>query len=186
MNNNMDILAKNRTLTTQFLLPLLFGNKIFTDILTDFDSFVNAYIADVNELNHENKIILVFKTIQKNLPELNRMNHYVKEIKGEVLFFYVYEIPNNLSENYSLWVVGKYSMFTDMAKQIILNFWEAGDNTLLYGALYKKGLAIPTFYKKLFNKNILDRWINEDEEWWITPSLSHESVKIFTSQAFSD
>ena len=174
----MDILAKKKTLTSQFLMPLLFENKQFSRIIPDYETFINAYIADFDKPNYDNKIILVFNTKQKDLPELNRVDKYTKTIKdGEEdkeVFAYVYEIPDDLSENYTDWLMGKYSMFTDRAKQIILNFWEAGEDTLLYGALYKKGDAIPAFYKKHFNKNINKKWINDDEEWWIEPTLNQE------------
>jgi hypothetical protein len=175
----MDILAKKKTLTSQFLMPLLFENKQFSKIIPDYETFNNAYIADFDKPIHDNRVILVFNTKQKDLPELNRVDHYTRDIKDKknksnTIYIYVYDIPEDLSENYTMWLMGKYSMFTDRAKQIILNFWEAGENTLLYGALYKKGDAIPKFYKKHFNKNINAKWINDDEEWWIEPSLAQE------------
>jgi hypothetical protein len=170
----MDILAKRKTLTSQFLMPLLFEHKQFSKIISDYTSFVNAYIADFDKPQHDNKIIVVFKTKQKYLPELNRIDSYTKTIKGDERFIYVYDIPDDLSENYSFWLLGKYSQFTDRAKKIILNFWDAGEDTLLYGALYKKGDAIPKFYMKHFKKNINDQWTNKDEEWWITPTLAKE------------
>lgn len=169
----MDILAYNKTSTSQFIMPLLFGNKKFNEIITDFESFVNAYIADFDKPENDNKIILVFNEKQKELPELNMTDHYTKTIKDEELFFYVYEIPESLSDNYTYWLMGKYSLFTKEAKDTILNFWDAGENTLLYGALYKTGDAIKNFYKNNFKKK-LDKWTNEDEEWWIEPSLSKE------------
>jgi len=169
----MDILAHNKTLTTCFIMPLLFPTKKFNEIITDFDSFVNAYIADFDKPENDNKIVLVFDEKQKNLPELNQTNHYTKKIKDSEVFAYVYEIPEDLSDNYAFWLMGRYSQFTKEAKEIVLNFWDAGENTLLYGALYKTGDAIKNFYKNNFNKK-LSRWDNEDEELWIEPTLSKE------------
>ena len=170
----MDILAYNKTSTSQFIMPLLFANKKFSEIITDFDTFVNAYIADFDKPEYDNKVILIFNEKQKELPESNMTDHYTKDIKdGETLFAYVYEIPEELGDNYALWLLGKYSMFTKDAKDAILNFWDAGENTLLYGVLYKTGDAIKNFYKN--NLNIkLGKWTNEKEEWWIEPTLSKE------------
>lgn len=169
----MDILAYNKTFTSQFIMPLLFKDKKFTEIITDFESFVNAYIADFDKPEFDNKIILVFNEKQKELPESNMIEHYTKLIKDETLYFYVYEIPEEYSENYVFWLMGKYSLFTKEAKEQILNFWDCGENTLLYGALYKTGDAIKNFYKTNFKKK-LDRWSNEEEELWIEPLLSKE------------
>lgn len=169
----MDILGYNKTLATSFIMPLLFKDKKFTEIISDFDSFVNAYIADFDKPELDNKIILVFNTKQKQLPESNQINHYTKKLKDDEVFVYVYEIPEDLSENYTYWLMGKYSQFTKEAKDRILNFWDCGENTLLYGVLYKTGDTIKNFYKKNFKKT-LDRWTNENEDWWIEPTLSKE------------
>src|SRR5512133_2932116 len=120
----MDILLFNKTKASQFLMPLLFDNKKFTDLITDFKDFVNAYIADFDKPNHDNKVILVFNTKQKSLPETNQIDKYTKEIKdGEVThFFYVYDLPTQYEDDYAMWLLGKYSMLSDKAKQQILNF----------------------------------------------------------------
>ena len=170
----MDILAYKKTLASQFLMPLLFENKKFTEIITDFDSFVNAYIADFDKPNYDNKIILVFKTKQKDLPEANLVDTYTKTIKDVEIYFYVYDIPDDLSDNYTMWLMGRYSLFTDRAKKIILNFWSADSNTLLYGVLYKTGDKIKAFYKENFKTNLDEKWTSDDKDWWIEPILSRE------------
>lgn len=170
----MDILAYNKTLASQFLMPLLFEDRKFTQIISDFNSFVNAYIADFDKPENDNKIILVFNKKQKDLPELNQVEHYTKTIKDETLYFYVYEIPAGLDDNYTFWLVGRYSMFSDRAKQIILNFWDADEDTLLYGVLYKTGEKILKFYRDNFNKKLDTVRDNSDEDWWIEPQLSKE------------
>jgi hypothetical protein len=170
----MDILAKKKTLTSQFLMPLLFENKQFNRIIPDYDTFVNAYIAYFDKPKHDNRIILVFNKKQKNLPELDRIDYYTKKIKDAEQYCYVYDIPEDLSENYTHFLMGKYSQFTDRAKQIILKFWEVGENSLMYGVLYKKGEVVPKFMKKHFNTNIDKKWSNDDNEWWVSPQLSQE------------
>jgi hypothetical protein len=170
----MDILKKNKTSTSQFLMPLLFENKQFNKIIPDYDTFINAYIADFDKPKHDNRIILVFKTKQKDLPELNRIDSYTKKVKDAEVHCYVYDIPDDLSENYTHWLLGKYSLMTDRAKKIILNFWECDNKTLLYGVLYKTGEVVPKFMKKNFNTKIDKIWSNDDNEWWVSPLLSHE------------
>ena len=170
----MDILAYDRTLTSQFLMPLLFDNKKFTEIITDFDSFVNAYIADFDKPNNDNKIVLVFNAKQKELPETNQVDKYTKTIKDGDLFFYVYNIPKGLEENYTSWLIGRYSLFSDKAKKMILNFWDVGRNSLTYGVLYKTGDAIKNFYKEHFNKKLDETWSSDNEDWWFPPKLMRE------------
>ena len=177
----MDILIHHtKTMTSQFMMPLLFENKQFNKIIPDYESFVNAYIADFDKPNYDNKIILVFNTKQKDLPELNRVDHYTRDIKDKknestTIYIYVYDIPDDLSENYTFWLMGKYSMFTDRAKQIIMNFWQADETTLLYGVLHKKGEPINKFHKKHANKKPTNSKIkNPEEEYWPSPSLNKE------------
>jgi hypothetical protein len=172
----MDILAHNKTLTSQFLMPLLFEGKKYTEIITDFKSFVNAYIADFDKPKYDNKIILVFDKKQKDLPTLNQVDHYTHKIKdaGGETYCYVYDIPTGLEDNYALWLEGKYSLFADKAKEIILNFWEASHSTLLYGVLYKKGVKIKKFYKDHFETEISEKWNDPDKELWFNPVLNKE------------
>ena len=170
----MDILAKNKTLTSQFLMPLLFEGKKFTEIITEYKSFINAYIADFDKPQYDNKIVLAFNKKQKDLPELNQVDHYTKTIKDGELFFYVYNIPDDLTDNYAMWLFGKYSMFTERAKQIILDFWEAPKTTLLYGVLYKTGAKIKKFYKEHFDKDVSEKWSDPEKEWWFEPTLAKE------------
>jgi hypothetical protein len=160
-------------------MPLLFENKQFNKIIPDYDTFINAYIADFDKPLNDNKIILVFNKKQKDLPELNRTDKYTKQIKdGELdkeVYAYVYDIPDDLNENYTFWLMGKYSMFTDRAKKIILYFWECDETTLLYAALYKEvNDAIHKFYKGHFNKTLSKKWVNPNEELWVEPSLNKE------------
>jgi acyl-CoA synthetase (AMP-forming)/AMP-acid ligase II len=174
----MDILNYNKTQTTQFIIPLLFKDKQITEIITNFDSLVNGYIADFDKPNLDNKIILVFNSKQKQLPEENQIEHYTKTVKdGEKtndLFFYVYDLPEKYQEDYTFFLVGKYSKFSTEAKSQILNFWEAGENTLLYGVLYRTGTAIKKFWKDNFDTKIDDIWTKDDREWWIEPILRKE------------
>jgi hypothetical protein len=170
----MDILLHDKTLTSQFLMPLLFENHKFNEIISDFKSFVGAYIADFDKPNYDNKIILIFKTKQKDLPSTNQVDHYTKTIKDGELYAYVYEIPEDLADNYTAWLMGRYSLFSDKAKEMILNFWSAGKDTLIYGVLYKTGVKIKKYYKEHFNTDLDEKWSNEDKDWWIEPLLAEE------------
>jgi hypothetical protein len=171
----MDILIKSdKTLTTQFLMPLLFKDKKYTEIIPDFKEFVNAFIADFDKPNNDNKIILVFKAKQKELPETNQTDHYTKEIKDKTLHFYAYDIPREWEEDYTSWLTGKYSQFNESAKQQILYFWEASNRTHLYGVLYRTGKAIKKFFKDNFNKEFDEKYTDPNQEWWFEPTLNKE------------
>lgn len=170
----MDILRYNKTQTTQFIIPLLFRDKQFNELITDFDSLINAYIADFDKPKYDNKVIIAFRDKQKNLPEENRIEHYTKTIKDEIIHFYVYSLPKEFEEDYTLFLLGKYSSFTESAKQKILNFWNSNEDSLLYGALYKTGETIKKFYKENFDTKIDDTWSNGESEWWPEPILRKE------------
>lgn len=172
----MDILIHhNKTMTSQFIMPLLFKNIKFNEILPEFNEFVNAYIADFDKPNYDNKVILVFNKKQKQLPDFNMVDKYTKKVKDDEIFAYVYEMSDDLNENYTLWLLGKYSQFTDEAKKIIMTFWQADETTLLYGVLYKDGEPIKKFHKEHTGKKSSTSKIKDpDEEYWPSPSLNKE------------
>lgn len=172
--NRMDILLYKKTKTSQFIMPLLF-NKTLSEIITDFNSFEGAYIADFDKPNYDNKIILVFNKRQKNLPELNRVDKYTKTIKdSKEHFIYVYDLPTEFEDDYASFLIGRYSHLSEQAKQKILTFWNADDTTLLYGVLYKTGDAIKKYWKENHNTIIDEVHSDPEKEWWVDPTLSKE------------
>jgi hypothetical protein len=170
----MDILLHDKTLTSQFLMPLLFEGKRFNEIISDYKSLVNAYIADFDKPNYDNKIILVFKTKQKDLPSTNQVDMYTKKIKDAELYCYVYDLPDKFADNYTAWLIGRYSLFSNEAKLQILHFWGAGKATLLYGVLFKTGSKIKEFHKQHFNTDLDEKWSTETADWWPEPVLAEE------------
>ena len=155
-------------------MPLLFKDKKYTEIITDFKEFINAFIADFDKPNNDNRIVIVFNTKQKDLPETNQIDHYTRNIKDKTLYFYVYDIPNEWADNYTFWLLGKYSQFTESAKQQILYFWEASNRTHLYGVLYRTGKTIKKFFKDNFNKEFDEKYTDPKQEWWFEPTLNKE------------
>jgi hypothetical protein len=155
-------------------MPLLFEHKKFTEIIPESKSFKNAYIADFDRPQNDNKIVLVFDKKQKDLPEINQVEHYTRAVKGVELYFYVYDIPENLSDNYMLWLLGNYSKFSEKAKQAILYFWDVPKSSLTYGVLYKTGAKIKKFFKDNFEKEFDERFTNPGKDWWFEPTLSKE------------
>ena len=159
-------------------MPLLFENHKFNEIISDFKSFVDAYIADFDKPNYDNKIILVFNTKQKDLPSINQVDKYTKTIKDKGVehefYCYVYDLPDKFADNYTAWLIGRYSLFSNDAKKQILNFWSAGKETLLYGVLYRTGSKIKKFWKEHYNTDLDENFSNKDKDWWIEPVLTHE------------
>lgn len=169
----MDILLKRKTLTSQFIMPLLF-NKKFSEIITDFEDFVNAYIADFDKPDYDNKIILVFNKKQKDLPKTNYIDKYTKTVKGLELYFYVYELPISFEDDYITWMLGRYSKLSEEAKKKILSFWEQDESNLMYGVLYRTGDIIKKFYKENLNEEIDATWLHTDKECWAEPVFTKE------------
>lgn len=108
----MDIINNKKSKTTIFLLPLLYPEIDYTNLI--FDNFINCYISDSKIIEPENSIIIEYdnNVARFRLPE--------------------YIIPER-----DLIVAGKYSKLSNKSKQQILYFWKEDNTSYLYSVLYK-------------------------------------------------
>ena len=173
----MDVINVRYTYTTKFILPLLFEKDIkYNRILDEF--FVNAFIADMANKDNDDKIHLLFAdypslAFQKLLPEP------ITEYRYDEGYVLVYSLPIKYEEDYLKFLIGDYSKFSDDVKQKIVNFWEVDNNTLLWGVLYKSGVRVSAFYKKLLNKDVDD--LAPSAEWWAPPQIEREILGLVKS-----
>ena len=131
----MDPLRLKTNLATTFLLPLLHSASLkHNDILTD--TFINAYMADLDRPDNDNKLLVRYATIHQ-LPEWadNRLL-YEAEDKSIMV---TNEIPDKFADDYQKFLTGDYSQFSKEYKDQVLSFWQATEDTLLYGVLHKIG-----------------------------------------------
>ena len=96
----------------------------------------------------------------------------ITEYRYDEGYVFVYSLPTKYEEDYLKFLIGDYSKFSDDVKQKIVNFWQVDNNTLLWGVLYKSGIRVSAFYKKLLNKNVDD--LAPSAEWWAPPQIERE------------
>lgn len=139
---------KKETSTTLFLLPLLFSDDIkYTQIICK--EFKNAYIADLENKQYDDKILLVYSDYPKGVPLTNRIADY----KTDKNTIFVYELPEEFIDDYGFFLTGDITKFSDKAKKRILDFWQEGKNSLIYTALY--ALNSKALYQVNLNREIL-------------------------------
>lgn len=146
----MNVLKLNKTKTTKFIMPMIFKENIkHTDILTI--RFINAYISDFDRPEYDNKILLV-KTDKQTDKELVIEKPIEVYNSNETLIVEVYEIPENMEEDYYLIVAGKYSEISEDYKKKLLFFWGSNKDDELHSALYleydKAGVELKKNQKK--------------------------------------
>jgi len=164
----MDPLRYNVNLTTTFLLPILYDKGLkHSDILTD--TFINAYIADLNKPEHDDKIFIEYATIT-NLPSWTKDSHLYPTNEESIMV--TQDIPTEIVDDYSLFLIGDYSKFSNEHKQRVLQFWEADSHTLLYGVLHRTGRAIKKFWEESLDADLDVAPL--DIEYWKPPNLKQE------------
>ncbi len=160
----MDLLKLKHTQTTYFLVPLLFSKDTkSSQIITN--SFVNAYVADFNKKQYDDKIILVYSE-RTELPVQNKVDEY--RDAGRRVF--VYELPEVYQDDYVNILRGYWSKLSEDAKNRILSFWEETDDSFIYGILYHKpNKHVKAFYKKFTEIDPVKDLKND--EYWYKPNL---------------
>jgi hypothetical protein len=115
-------LSKNKS--TVFILPIVFSDKKYSDILTE--DFINAYIADFEYPEYDDKLTVVRKS------EVER-----------------HDIPKEYFEDYVKIIAGAYNATSDKYKQLVTSFWDCDKDSKLYNILYspdnKDSELIPPF-----------------------------------------
>jgi hypothetical protein len=161
------------------MLPILLNKGLkHSDILTN--TFINAYMADLDQAEYDNHIMVRYATFT-DIPEWTKdSNMYSSKIERTTVsgtkkiedYIMVYnEIPENLTEDYHKFLIGDYSKFSKDYKKQVLEFWEANEDTLIYGVLYKSGKEIEDFWREDLD---VDLSTVPDTEYWRPPKLKQE------------
>jgi len=119
----MDIINNKWTKSTIFILPLLYPDIKFTDVLQE--DFINCYISDVKYPEIEDSLIIEF---HNNIAS--------------------FKIPEEIKEDYKLILQGKYSKISELSKQQILYFWNEDVFSYLYSILYKTNKILKYWEEK--------------------------------------
>ena len=135
----MKEIYNTQTSTTLYLLPLLFSDDTkHTDIINE--EFKAAYIADFENKQYDDRILLVFNDYKCNIPTTNRIDHYKNN--GNTIL--VYNLPDEYNDDYYKFLIKNITGLSDKAKKKILDFWEEDEKSILYKTLYgKRGNKLP-------------------------------------------
>jgi hypothetical protein len=133
----MDIINNRRNKSTVFILPLLYPDIKFTDVL--FEHFISCYISDVTMPNPEDSLIIEF---DDNVAR--------------------FRFPEDKLEDYKKIMRSQYSEISDESKRNILYFWQVDDSSYLYSVLYKTQKILDYWTVKT-GKEILP---SKEKEYW--------------------
>jgi len=170
--------------STRFLLR---GIELLKPELIPY-GFINAFVDDKDHDPHyEDCVYVLFKP-----PSLVEFEFFVESEKIRTHLFIedydypngyvvmVYKFPSKYMEDYRKFLVGKYSKFSKVYKDL---FPTEKSGLTSKNIPYKE----PSFYAHIFNKSdkMRDYWENRlgveldaDSEYWSSPTLSRETINI--------
>jgi hypothetical protein len=112
--NPMSLVCTN---TTRFIIPMLFSNSNFVEVLNN--DFIDSYSFDYYEPNYDNKIIIV-----TSVNETPRADHApIETYQRQNQYCFVYDIPDEFKYDYECISKGKYDLISDKYNKRLLNFW---------------------------------------------------------------
>ena len=129
----------NKTITTSFILPLIFDNK---DVLFSKYGFINAFLEDVNRPWLDNHIFVLYKTcsIASSIKNDMMKNPYYYDTYQVVIdnqFYdeYVFVVPSEHKNTVNGFKEFSYNILTAEDKIKILKFWDCFDFEHIYKLL---------------------------------------------------
>jgi hypothetical protein len=133
---------------SKFILPLIVKDEFkFKDICTNF---VNTYISMLNYPMYDQKIILVFNDhILNDFTIEDNIEYIIEKRDTDIDHIYIYDIPEHLVDDYYAFLRGDYSDLSEDSKRRILDFWERGDDSILYSILYRDNTNIKKHIKRI-------------------------------------
>lgn len=153
--------------TTKFLLPIMFPNFTHDQLFSNY--FEEAYIGMLDGDDYDDTIILAYEEVP--VPEDTPTDLNVLKVTDNYI---VYEIPEELDDEYSKFLNGRYSELTEESKQKILNFWDEDESSILHGILYKTEIGKDTILNivdKEFKDKIAKSLSKEKVEFWTPPNI---------------
>jgi len=105
-----------------------------------------------------------------DLPKWTK-DHLIYSTDNENMMV-TYDISDDFIEDYHRFLTGDYSKFSKAYKDQILNFWEANQDTLIYGVINKTGDEIKKFVLTVTDVDL--DVVASDTEYWKPISLKEE------------
>ncbi len=147
----------------------------------------NCYIGDVNKAEYAEYNDNIFCLFDKNLTQVPVFDTFQNEVQSAHVNYidsytvsdtnsnyvmYVFDVPNNLKEQYNTFLESKYSCFSSAYKDQIFDFFGYDKQQARYEIPVGKKLQSPTIPQILFPKTSdRDKYIKEKtgckyEGWW--------------------
>lgn len=139
------LLIRDITKTAIFIMPLFLGKSVNYKAIVDKD-FVNAYIADLNKPELDDKLLIVYKRNRQIDFGEKLLTDYVYKKDNKTYKVFVIEEDDDYTEDVLKVMASEYSKLSEEAKDTILKFWNQGEGSDLWCVLYKKKPS-KTFWK---------------------------------------
>jgi len=152
--NNMFLLnSHKRTLSSHFLVPMLGKNREYFS----FESyFVNAYLHKTSSRKEKLKFLYLLYMFSSSTEfseletRLNKHPMYISCTSPDrTHLLYTFRIPEEYHNDVPLFLLGKYSKFSEPAKKAIIKFHGFGKSGIMYKILSKDEGLKKSMEKKL-------------------------------------
>lgn len=156
------IITKNKSFS--FLLPLY--------RLRNLHNILNTYLGDVEEDLFNSKLYILCSK-ENNFIDLNE--NFIKKYEVKHGIMYILYIPDNIKQEYELFLKGKYSKFKESSKEYLCNHAcrnseKKPHQTQMYSILYR------TKNRKEEIEAKLDVKLSDDAEY---ASIFNEELEIY-------
>lgn len=127
-----------------FILPFL-GLTIRNSPDPILNYCSGVYIGDASDSELQNKILILFEDIRDPLSD-DIENTFTKNewyrgqyVPKEGYVMYIFEVPDSYKKDYEYFIEGKYSLFNDSLKKLIVKYHckKLDVHSPIYGVLYK-------------------------------------------------
>jgi len=157
----MNSLETNTNCTTRFLLPNVFPNTTYDELIAN--GFKKAYIGMLDDERYDDSLIMLFHndTDDEVLGELfgdMDVNVIEDEDNEDQQLIVVNDWQDYIGDNdYPNFLSGNYQLFEDQLKENILSFWREDKDSMLGMGLYdnpKLADMLDDFSSPLFVKTL--------------------------------
>jgi len=176
----MNSLEVNTNCTTRFLLPIVFPNTTYDELIAN--GFKKAYVGMLDDDAYDDSLILVFHkdTDEDMLEELfdGKDVTIVEDEHDDELQLIIVEnwSEESIDNEYSNFLTGKWSKFSVKSKDNIQSFWNDDAESILNMILYKNPKFqdnLESFLSTIFVGKDID---NPDAEFWPQPDIIEDEL----------
>lgn len=184
----MNSLEISTNCTTRFLLPTIFPNTTYDELIAN--GFIKAYVGMLDNRDYDDTLMLLFRkdASEDVLEELfgdMEIDVLDDELNNELQLIVVNDWKNYTEhDEYSNFLSGEWSKFTSKSKNTIISFWGEDTISILYMVLYKDpkfNSIVEDFMSTLFAGVQQDNL--QKSEYWPKPDIIEDEL-YFTGDLF--